>query len=157
MISDDERREIATKLRKQADKLGLNMDAHEFANYTADVLDVDENMMWYGMELRLADLIEPDSTILTDHGEAALASVEGFIHQMRHSTEKEQNAYSAMLKKMSVELHPVDRNALLNLADEIDANGDKLLADSSLLVGTIGLMRCYANSIREALGETRKE
>lgn len=60
MISDDERREIATKLRKQADKLGLNMDAHEFANYTADVLDVDENMMWYGMELRLADLIEPE-------------------------------------------------------------------------------------------------
>lgn len=60
MVTNDERREIAARLRKQADKLGPNMDAHEFANYTADVLDVDENMMWYGMELRLADLIEPE-------------------------------------------------------------------------------------------------
>lgn len=60
MVTDDERREIAARLRKQADKLGPNMDAHEFASYTADVLDVDENMMWYGMELRLADLIEPE-------------------------------------------------------------------------------------------------
>ena len=60
MISDDERREVAARLRKQAEKLGPNMDAHEFVNYTADVLDVDESMMWYGMELRLADLIEPE-------------------------------------------------------------------------------------------------
>lgn len=59
-VSDEERRDVAARLRKQADKLGPNMDAHEFANYTADVLDVDENMMWYGMELRLADLIEPE-------------------------------------------------------------------------------------------------
>lgn len=60
MVTNEERREVARKLRKQANKLGPNMDAHEFANYTADVLDVDENMTWYGMELRLADLIEPE-------------------------------------------------------------------------------------------------
>ena len=60
VVSSDERREVAARLRKQAEKLGPNMDAHEFANYTADVLDVGESMMWYGMELRLADLIEPE-------------------------------------------------------------------------------------------------
>lgn len=59
MASDKERREVARRLRKQAEKLGPNMDAHEFAHYTADVLDVDENMTWYEMELRLVDLIEP--------------------------------------------------------------------------------------------------
>lgn len=59
MITDDERREVAQRLRKQAEKLGPNMDAPEFAHYTADVLDVDGNMTWYEMELRLADLIEP--------------------------------------------------------------------------------------------------
>ena len=59
MISDEERREVARRLRGQAKKLGPNMDAHEFAHYTADVIDVNECMTWYEMELRLADLIEP--------------------------------------------------------------------------------------------------
>ena len=59
MPTDNERREVAARLRAVAKKLGQNMDAHEFAHYTADVLDVGENMTWYEMELRLADLIEP--------------------------------------------------------------------------------------------------
>lgn len=59
MSTDDERREMARKLRGQAKKLGPNMDAHEFANYTADVIDVNECMTWHEMTLRLADLIEP--------------------------------------------------------------------------------------------------
>ena len=59
MVSDDERREVARRLRGQAKKLGPNMDAPEFAHYTADVIDVNECMTWYEMELRLADLIEP--------------------------------------------------------------------------------------------------
>ena len=60
MISDAERREVARRLRGQAKMLGPNMDAHEFANYTADVIDVGECMTWYEMTLRLADLIEPE-------------------------------------------------------------------------------------------------
>lgn len=59
MPTDDERHKVARRLLAVAKKLGPNMDAHEFAHYTADVLDVDENMTWYEMELRLADLIEP--------------------------------------------------------------------------------------------------
>ena len=59
MISDEERREVARRLRGQAKKLGPNMDAHEFAYYTADVIDVNECMTWHEMTLLLADLIEP--------------------------------------------------------------------------------------------------
>ena len=59
MATDDERREAARRLRGQANKLGPNMDAHEFAHYTADVIDVDECMTWHEMTLLLADLIEP--------------------------------------------------------------------------------------------------
>lgn len=59
-ISTEERREVARRLRGQAKKLGPNMDAPEFAHYTADVIDVNECMTWYEMELRLADLIEPE-------------------------------------------------------------------------------------------------
>ena len=58
-ISTEERREVARRLRGQAKMLGPNMDAHEFAHYTADVIDVNECMTWYEMELRLADLIDP--------------------------------------------------------------------------------------------------
>ena len=59
MPTNDERREVARMLRGQAKKLGPNMDAHEFAHYTADVIDVNECMTWYEMVLLLADLIEP--------------------------------------------------------------------------------------------------
>lgn len=59
MPNDDERRAVARRLRRQAEKLGPQMDAHEFANYTADVIDANECMTWYEMMLRLVDLIEP--------------------------------------------------------------------------------------------------
>lgn len=78
MITDDERREVAQRLRKQAEKLGPNMDAHEFAHYTADVLDVDGNMTWYEMELRLVDLIEPEGA---DPGPRDLARAWGWSNE----------------------------------------------------------------------------
>lgn len=59
MPTDMERREVARRLRGQAKKLGPNMDAHEFAHYTADVIDVNKCMTWHEMTLLLADLIEP--------------------------------------------------------------------------------------------------
>lgn len=153
MISDDERREVAARLRNSMPKEWLPIiSVWNIVQHACGIADMNTNREKLD---RLADLIDP--TIPADPGETGLASVEGFIGEMRHSTKEEQDAYSAMLEKMSVELHPVDRDALLSLADEIDANGDRLLADSSLLVGVLGLMRCYANIIREALGETRKE
>ena len=124
MVTDDERREAARRLRGQAKKLGPNMDAHEFANYTADVIDVNECMTWYEMTLLLADLIEP--SIPADPGEAGIACVDAFI---REHTEK-----------------PVDRDALLALADEIEDN------DVTYSVSTQYVLDDYARRIREALG-----
>lgn len=56
--NDDERREVADDLRHQAKRLGLNMDAHEFANYVPDVIDPEYELRWDQMMLHLADLID---------------------------------------------------------------------------------------------------
>ena len=153
MIDDSERRKVAARLRNSMpEEWFLTISVWNIVQHACGIADMDTNREKLD---RLADLIDP--TIPADPGDTGLASVEGFIGEMRHSTKEEQDEYSAMLEKMSVELYPVDRDALLSLADEIDANVDRLLEDSSLLVGDVGLMRCYANSIRKSLGETRKE
>lgn len=146
MATDTERREVARRLRGQAKKLGPNMDAPEFAHYTADVIDVNECMTWYEMELHLADLIEPSCDRDTPQKVA-----EEMFGDMRHSTKEEADAYEAMLKSKSVELHPVDRDALLALADEMQ--GQAYLQ----LLWTLGYVDVryliyYARRIREALG-----
>lgn len=158
MVTDNERREVAHNIMENYVCGGLGYKVASAYNI-AVAIGMNPGLLVGDIELweRLADLIDPDSTIPTDPGEAAIASVEGFIREMRHSTEEEQNEYGTMLKKMSVELYPVDRDALLELADEIDANVDRLLEDSSLIVEVLGLMRCYSNRIRKVLGETRME
>lgn len=123
MASDEERRDVARRLRRKAEKLGPNMDAHEFANYTADVLDVDECMTWYQMMLRLVNLIEPSpSCVFWDT--------------------EEQECYSVRTVK------PVDRDALLGLAEEIEDN------DVTYSVSAQYVLDSYARRIREALGVT---
>ena len=44
---------------------------------------------------------------------------EEMFGKMRHSTKEEADAYEAMLKSKGVEIHPVDRDALLALAEEM--------------------------------------
>lgn len=58
MITDDERREVASGLRRQVKILGSRMDACEFAHYGADVIDPDCELWWDKMMLHLADLID---------------------------------------------------------------------------------------------------
>ena len=94
MQTDTERRNVARRLRGQAKKLGPNMDACEFANYTADVIDVNECMTWYEMALLLADLIEPPTQCPHYRSDRHYCS----IH----------------------DVPAIDRNALLALADEMD-------------------------------------
>lgn len=97
MPTDTERREVARRVRGQAKKLGPNMDAHEFANYTADVIDVDECMTWYEMTLRLADLIEPPTQCPYYRSDRHYCS----IH----------------------DVPAIDRDALLALANDLDYAG----------------------------------
>lgn len=72
---------------------------------------------------------------------------EEMFGKMRHSTKEETDAYEAMLKSMSVELHPVDIDALLALADDIDKQTDGSMFDAWLEDG-----HYIARRIREALG-----
>lgn len=39
MVADEERRRVAAALRKEVLRLGPRMDAHEFANYGADLIE----------------------------------------------------------------------------------------------------------------------
>lgn len=67
MITDEEYSEVAEGLRYQVKKLGPNMDAHEFANYVADVIDPDNELRYDQMTLLLADLIDrPTCTIVCE-------------------------------------------------------------------------------------------
>lgn len=133
MATDDERREAARRLRTVAKKLGPNMDAHEFAHYTADVLDVDDSMTWCEMELRLADLIEPSEPKVKCVAEV---KVDG--------ERLEELVHDAV-----AELTGIDRDALLALAEEMEFDGAGALDDEDWCKP---LLVEYAHRIREALG-----
>ena len=97
---------------------------------------------------KLADLIEPCCDRDTPQKVA-----EEMFGKMRHSTKEEADAYDYMLKSKSVEIHPVDRDALLALADEIDsiASFAEESGRASVSMGTGSLME-IERRIREAVG-----
>ena len=133
MATDDERREVARRLRGQAKMLGPNMDAHEFAHYTADVIDVNECMTWYEMEMRLADLIEPPTQCPYYRSDRHYCS----IH----------------------DVPAIDRDALLALADTLGSASGELCDGCMLKDGcagatcALGVAHEAARRIREACGE----
>ena len=134
MVNDDERREVAQRLRE----LDYSDLQESLICAYLDALGIKGYEDWIGIAHRLADLIEPtypDATASYKGWMAEVYDPDGVLAspsnvaanlarahadgKMRHSTKEEQNEYSAMLKKMSVEMHPVDRDALLALAEEM--------------------------------------
>ena len=111
MPTDDERREVAERLR------GLDYGDLQESLICAylDALGIKGYEDWVGIAHRLADLIEPSCD-----RDAPQKVAEEMFGKMRHSTKGEADAYDAMLKSKSVEIHPVDRDALLALADEMN-------------------------------------
>ena len=151
MVTDDERRRVAERLRMSDER-----DAAGFVDcLLAEVVRGREFCETPCEECHarllgeLADLIEP--SIPADPGEAGLARVDAFIREMRHSTEEERGEHGAMLKKMSVELHPVDRDALLALADKMGRYAS-LRKSHGMDVDTMAVM-AWVHRIREACGE----
>lgn len=134
MITNDERREIARRLREldYADLQESLICAY------LDALGIEGYTDWVGIAHRLADLIEPN--------DSAQTVAEDMFGQMRHSTEQERVAYADMLAINSVELHPVDRDALLELADEMEQ-------ETGSVCGVC--MGKSARRIRKALGVER--
>ena len=133
MATDDERREVAERLRKA---IGLT----EFAEVLGFNWTDDSDWVWNDVSNLVADLIEPSRDRYTPQKAA-----EEMFGKMRYSTKEEADAYHAMLKSKSVELHPVDRDALLALAEELaNVRRWSCYTDSDLLD--------IADRIREALG-----
>lgn len=156
MITEEERREVARKLRAGAEYLPNDMYSDDLELELAKTVCEYDTPSVAVLFNRLADLIEP--SMPSGPGDAGLASVDGFIREMRHSTKEEQNEYSAMLEKMSVEMHPVDRDALLELAEELDKEAEhrelSCFDRSVAIVGT-RYVREVSRRIREALGAER--
>lgn len=110
MPTDEERRHVAERLRE----LDYSDLQESLICAYLDALGIKGYEDWVGIAHRLADLIEPSCDRDTPQGVA-----EEMFGKMRHSTKEEADAYDAMLKSKSVELHPVDRDALLALADKM--------------------------------------
>ena len=111
---------------------------------------VDETCV---QRFRMADVeLLPSATCDRDTPQKVAEEMFG---DMRHSTKEEADAYEAMLKSKSVELHPVDRDALLALADEMEEFGNLPVKHPGIRVlhnDDFSRELGYARRIREALG-----
>ena len=162
MVSDDERRRVAAALREYA---SLDCEDEGEEECLVDCADWGErvlNLLGCGdtegeCYAALADLIEPSCDRDTPQKVA-----EEMFGRMRHSTKEEADAYDAMLKSKSVEIHPVDRDALLGMEDEIfeSATGLALISEleedaelKDLQTTMAKVLFGYARRIREACGE----
>ena len=154
-ITNDERRRIAANLRESWKP---RWHGEKMMHRLREALEIDRSASEYGkfryyrtVADRLADLIEPSC----DHDTPQKVTEEMF-GKMRHPTKEEADAYDAMLKSKSVEIHPVDRDALLALADEIKNDTSRV---DELQLGIYG--SCYlsgiARRIRKALGVSNDE
>lgn len=138
-VTDDERREVARKLRSFVtdDSVYADVDAcHVLYSIGLYYKDIDR-IYFSGFDVaRLADLIEP--SIPADPGEAGLACVDAFI---REHTEKQ-----------------VDRDALLALADNLDSSASMLLKQNDLDSNRKrrGMRRDHAQSLMAASGRIRE-
>lgn len=158
MPTDEERREVARRLRS------VRLDDIQYSDAICEVMMCtglacigDEDC--HGSDerpecvvrvfARLADLIEPSCDRDTPQKVA-----EEMFGKMRHSTKEEADAYDAMLKSKSVEIHPVDRDALLKVADMLECNGE--CSECECGKGTFCEAPIIAAArIREALGENQ--
>lgn len=147
MVGDNERREVAARLRN------VEMHAIPDARIADNPMTVEfiAAAVFYdlpyvrGLFSRLADLIEPSCDRDTPQKVA-----EEMFGKMRHSMKEEADAYDDMLKSKSVEIYPVDRDALLKLADEMDevAQRRRSMGYEGFAIGD----EDRASRIREALG-----
>lgn len=136
MSTDDERRRAAASLRKIRSGWASGTCYYAIINALSypDTSREDGGHALYSL---LADLIEPSCDYDTPQKVA-----EEMFGKMRHSTKEERDEYTSMLENMSIELHPVDREALLALADEME----------SLCGPWSDCGKHYAPLVREALG-----
>ena len=125
MISDNERRKVAARLRKA---IGL----HEFAEVLGFNWTDDSDWGWKDVSNLVADLIEP--------GEPKVRCVA--------EVKVDGEQLEKLVHDATVKLTGIDRDALLALADDIDKQTDGSMSDAWLEDG-----HYIARRIREACGE----
>ena len=123
-ISDTERREVAARLRKA-------IRLTEFAEVLGFNWTDDSNWAWKDVSNLVADLIEPGEPKVKCVAEVKIDG--GQLEQLVHDA--------------AVELTGIDRDALLALADKMEADGIDCYT-----VSTQYVLDEYARRIREALG-----
>ena len=129
MVTDDERREVARRLRDEA--AHGEMHIRDFLGALCACIKTGRNA--YRALLLLADLIEPSEPKVRCVAEVKVDGER--IKQLVHDA--------------AVELAGIDRDALLALADEMER-----IADENRMTGMMGIgrARSWADRIREALG-----
>lgn len=131
MPTNDERREVARRLRKT---IGLT----EFAEALGFNWTDDSDWGWKDVSNLVADLIEPSEPKVRCVAEVKVDGerLEKLVHDA------------------AVELTGIDRDALLALADEMEYDADvENAAKYDPMLGSIARMQVkYANRISEALG-----
>ena len=160
--TDDERREVARRLRmSRSEWSGMCWKLWLGPKFGAVVLSDGNRDELEDVAHRLVDLIEPPTQCPYYHSDRHYCSIhdvpatpqkvaEEMFGKMCHSTKEEADAYDAMLKSKSVELHPVDRDALLALADKMSRYAS-LRKSHGMDVDTMAVM-AWVHRIREALG-----
>lgn len=126
MISDEERREVAARLRKA---IGLT----EFAEVLGFNWTDDSDWVWKDVSDLVADLIEPSEPKVK-----CVAEVKVDGEQL------EKLAHDA-----AAELTGIDRDALLALADEMQGELDGCESSHEIA----GNLQYWVDHIREACGE----
>ena len=122
MISNDERREVARRLRE----LDYSDLQESLICAYLDALGIEGYEDWVGIAHRLADLIEPSES----------------------GQNRDRNQDSVQKESHIVQIdHECDRDALLKLADDLDGMGDGSMYDPCIS-DEYGI----ASRIREILG-----
>ena len=169
MVSDDERRCVAAVLRAYD---GSGATADTIGEITALIIGAgdDEGWTWAQVYARLADLIEPASTS-SDRGRTPDPTERGIdsIHEwcrgrLEGADGAEDYLYCSIMSAIEEYRHPervtartarpMDREALLSLADELDRSLGWCEPDADSCVKVkVSRLLDVSRRIREACGE----
>lgn len=154
MISDNERREVARRLRELSRCVFSPENTYELL---ADAFGVDDFEDTSDLFNRLADLIEPSC----DPTERGIDSIyEWCFERLEGADGAEDYLYCTILSAIEEYRHPervtartarpVDREALLALAEEMRRNTRGMLSDDKVDASDIWY---YEHLLRKACGE----
>lgn len=133
MITDEERREAALRLR------GLDYSDLQESLICAylDALGIKGYEDWIGIAHRLADFIEP--------GEQKVRCVA--------EVKIDGDQLEKLVHDAAVELTSIDRDALLDLADEMEAFAETEYCAQAIDDAACNRINAFVDRIREAVGE----